>query len=308
MTRKPLGSLRPFALAATLLTVLAASTLGASQPPIFAVSTFQAAVSATSPGARGTAILEEKGSNQIFSVTINDLSGVSNGTSGSFGVFVTAANNTNTLAYLIGPLSLQGTNNTWVLKYEAVGTAPAQLSDTNRLGQLAVTNLEDLVGRYLLIANPGYTNVVNGVTNEVVYAVLFTRIPAFTTKAEAPHYYRKSPLIVPDVDPPNPHEKGWVKTLYTGSQGRSVFDLSAFHLSGGGTYSIFIEDPPFSSIMTNIGLLMISTNSGHTGTYNIDTRQGETLPFSSATVSNLSRRAIQIRDAFDEIHLEGIIP
>jgi hypothetical protein len=36
--------------------------------------------------------------------------------------------------------------------------------------------------------------------------------------------------------------------------------------------------------------------------------QGETLPFSSATVGDLSGRAIQIRDAFDEIHLEGVIP
>jgi len=308
MKQKPLGSLGAFALAAALLSGFAASTLGASRPAIYAVSTFQATVSATSPGAFGTAVLEEKGSNQIFSVTINNLSGTSNGTSGSFGVFVGAANNTNSLVYLIGPMSLQGTNSTWALKYEAVGAAPVQLSDTNRLGQLAVTNLYDLAGRYLLIANPGYTNVVNNVTNEVVYAVLFTQIPAFTAKAEAPHYDRKLPLIVPDVDPPNPSEKGYVKTIYTGSQGRSVFDISAFHLSGGGTYSILVEDPPLSMKMTNIGSLMISTNNIHTGTYNIDTREGETLPFSSPTVGNLSGRAIQIRDAFNEIHLEGRIP
>ncbi len=308
MKQKPLGLLGAFALAVALLSIFVASTLGAHQPTIYAVSTFQAEVTTTSPGARGTAVLEEQGSNQIFSVTISNLSGTSNGTSGSFGVFVSAANNTNALAYLIGPMSLQGTNNTWVLKYEAVGAAPPQLSDTNRLGQLAVTNLEDLVGRYLLIANPGYTNVVNGITNEVVYAVLFAQIPSFTTKAEAPHYDRKSPLIVPDVDPPNPREKGYVKTIYNSSQGRSVFDLCAIHLSGGGTYSIFIEDPPLSSNMTNIGLLMISTNNGHTGTYNIDTRQGETLPFSSPTATNLSGRIVLIRDAFNEIHLEGRIP
>jgi hypothetical protein len=308
MTQKPLGSLRPFALAATLLTVLAASTQGASQSSDLCRQHLPGCGERNESGPLRHRVLEEKGSNQIFSVTINNLSGVSNGTSGSFGVFVTSANTTSSPIYSDRPLEPPRNQLHVDLKYEAVGTAPAQLSDTNRLGQLAVTNLEDLVGQYLLIANPGYTNVVNGVTNEIVYAVLFTRIPAFTTKADAPHYHRKSPLIVPDVDPPNPHEKGWVKTIYNGSQGRSVFELSAFHLSGGGTYSIFIEDPPSSSIMTNIGLLMISTNSGHTGTYNIDTRQGETLPWKFPTVRDLSDRAIQIRDAFDEIHLEGIIP
>jgi hypothetical protein len=173
---------------------------------------------------------------------------------------------------------------------------------------LGVTNLNDLVGQYLLIANPGFTNIVNGVTNEIVEAVLFTRIPAFTTKAAALHYNRKSPLTTPSVAPPNPKERGWVKTILTGSQGRSVLDLAAFHLSGGGTYSIFIEEPPSSSIMTNIGPLVISTNAPYSGRYSRDTRKGETLPFQSPTVLDLSGRAIQIRDAFHEIHLEGTIP
>jgi hypothetical protein len=299
MTQKPSGLPWPFVLVATLLTVLVASNQGASQSSTFAVSTFQASAPATSPGPCGTAVLEEKGSNQIFSVTINNLSGVQNGTAGSFGVFVGSANTTSSPIFLIGPLSLQGTNYTWTLKFEAMGAAPAQLG---------VSNMTDLVGQFLFIANPGYTNVVNGVTNEIVYSVLFTRIPAFTTKADAPRYHRKSLLTVPFVAPPNPAEEGWVKTIFNGVQGRSVFELSAFHLSGGGTYSIFIEDPPSSSIMTNIGLLVISTNNVHTGSYNIDTRHGETLPLEAPTVRDLSDRAIQIRDAFDEIHLEGTIP
>jgi hypothetical protein len=299
MTQKSLGSLRPFVLAATLLPALAATTLGASHPPIFAVSTFQATVPATSPGPHGTAVLEEKGSNQIFSVTINNLSGVSNGTAGSFGVFVGGANTNNAPVSLIGPLNLQGTNYTWTLKYQAKGKPPAQLG---------VSNMTDLVGQFLFIANPGYTNIVHGVTNIVYSDVLFAQIPAFTTRANAPHYHRKSLLSVPDVAPPNPSEKGYVKTVLDGVHGRSVFDLRATHLSGGGTYSIFIEDPPSSAIMTNIGFLMLSTNNVHSGSYNIDTRQGETLPLESPTVTNLTGRVIEIRDAFDEIHLEGIIP
>lgn len=299
MRRESPDLLRLFVLILALSSGFAASTLGASQPTVYAVSTFQAEVSSMSPGARGTAVLEKKGPDQVFSVTVSDLSSVSNGTSGSFGVFVSAANDTNTPIFLIGPMSLQGAGNTWALKYEATGAPPAQLG---------VTNMEELVGQYLLIGNPGYTNVVNGVTNEIIYAVLFTKIPPFTTKAKAPHFNRKSRLTVPSVAPPNPHEKGYVKTIYTGSQGRSVFDLTAMHLSGGGTYSVFIEDPPSSSIMTNIGALLISTNAPRTGTFKVDTRVGETLPFSAPTVRDLSGRTIQIKDAFNEIHLEGTIP
>jgi hypothetical protein len=300
MRRKSLGLLKPFALAAALLPGFAASTPGASQPAIYAVSTFQSEIFSTSPGPFGTAVLEENGSNQIFSVTINNLGGVSNGPSGSFGVFISAAHNSNTLAYLIGPLNLQGTNDTWILKYEAVGAAPAQLSDTNQLAQLAVANLEDLAGMYLYVANPS-------TTSNFVNAVLFTRIPEFTTKAGAPHHNRKSLLTTPSV-PPNPHEKGWVKTIFTGSQGRSFFDLAAYHLSGGGTYTIYIENPPASSNMDSIGSLVISTNNIHTGTFSSDTRKGETMPFSSPTALGLSGRMIQIRDSFGEIHLEGTIP
>jgi hypothetical protein len=298
MKRKPLGSLRRFVPLVALLPGLAASALGASQPTISAVSTFQSEVASTSPGACGTAVLEEKGPNQIFSVTINNLGGVSNGTSGSFGVFVGPANTTNSPINLIGPMNLQGSDNTWVLEYEATGAPPAQLG---------VTNMEELVGQYLLIANPGYTNIVHGVTNEIVEAVLFTRIPPFTTKAEAPHFNRKSLLTPPSI-PPDSREKGWVKTVYSGSQGRSFFDLSAYHLSGGGTYSIFIEDPPASSNMSDIGFLVIPTNVMHSASYSCDTRKGETLPFNSPTVSDLSGRMIQIRDAFGEIHLQGTIP
>lgn len=300
MKRTPLGSLNTLVLVLALSATLAVCVLGASQPKLYAISTFQAEIASTSPGARGTAILEEKGSEQIFSVTVSDLGGVSNGTSGSFGVFVSAAHNSNTLAYLIGPMNLLGTNNTWVLKYDAVGAAPAQLSDTNRLAQLAVTNLEDLVGRFLYIANPSETsNFVN--------AVLFTQIPEFTTKPKAPHFNRKSKLTTIPV-PPNPHEKGWVKTAYSGSQGRSFFDLAAYHLSGGGTYTIYIESPPASSNMVVLDDLLISSNNLHTGSYSIDTSKGETMPFSSPTVRDLSGRMIQIKDAFGNVHLQGTIP
>jgi hypothetical protein len=284
-----------------LSSALAACVLGASQRRVSAVSTFQSERYSTTPGAFGTAVLEERGSEQIFSVTINNLGGVSNGPSGSFGVFLSPANNSNTLAYLVGPMNLQGSNGMWRLQYVGEGAAPAQLA------QLGVTNLDDLVGMYLLIANPGTNVIINGLTYETIYSVLFTKIPEFTTKSKAPHFNRKSKLTTISV-PPNPHEKGWIKTVYSGSQGRSFFGLAAYHLSGGGTYTIYIESPPASSNMVVLDDLLISSNNLHTGSYTIDTRKGETLPFNSPTVSDLTNRMIQIRDAFGDVHLQGTIP
>ncbi|HVM60596.1 MAG TPA: hypothetical protein VMV72_06980 [Verrucomicrobiae bacterium] len=287
-------------MAAALLSGFTMTASGASGPHVRAVSQFQSELYSTSPGSFGTAALEINGPKQIFSVTINNLAGVVNGGSGSFGVFVSVGNSTNIPVFLIGPLSLQGTNDTWAMTYEGIGVAPTQISSsdiTNLIGP--VTNLIELSGLYLIIANPSTNNIVN--------AVLFTQIPPFTTKGGAPHYSRKSPLLTPAVAP-NPKEKGWVKTIYTGSQGRSAFDIAAYNLPGGGSYSIFVENPPSSSIMSNIDTLVMSTNAVHTGTYSIDTHHGETIPFGCSTVRALSGRKIQIRDAFDEIHLEGTIP
>jgi len=338
MKRNRRSSLTPSILTMALLSCVAVGAWGASHQPMLAVGTFQREVDTPSPGPFGTTVLEEKGSDQIFSVTVDNLSGLAAGTVGSggtsasnasFAVYFSAANNTNTPVFFIAPLNLLGTNDTWTLKYEGVGAAPAQLG---------VADLQDLSGLYVVIGNPGPTNIVGGVTNIVgcttnvvdgatnvvgcatnivggvtnsfVNAVLYTQVPAFTTKSEAPRFNRKSLLTTLSV-PPNPIEKGYVRTIFTGSQGRSEFDIYAKNLTGGQSYSIFIEfhiPSPSSTIMSNIGSLAISTNNIHTGTYSRDTRRGETLPFSFPTVNDLSGRAIQIRDAFDEIHLEGTIP
>lgn len=338
MERNRRGSLKPFALTMALLSCVTVGAWGASHQPIMAVGTFQREIDTPSPGASGIAVLEEKGSDQIFSVTVDNLSGLAAGTGGSggssasnasFAVYLSTANNTSTPVFFVAPLNLLGTNDTWTLKYEAVGAAPAQLG---------VADLQDLSGLYLIIGNPGPTNIVGGVTNIVgcttnaiggvtnidgcvtnivggvtnsfVNTVLYTQVPAFTTKSEAPRFNRKSPLTTLSV-PPNPIEKGYVRSIFTGSQGRSEFDVSAKNLSGGQSYSIYIEfqiPSPSSTIMSNIGSLAISTNDIHTGTYSRDTHKGETLPFGFSTVNDLSGRAIQIRDAFDEIHLEGTIP
>ncbi len=83
--------------------------------------------------------------------------------------------------------------------------------------------------------------------------------------------------------------------------------MRATHLSGGGSYTLFLEDPPSSSSFTNIGSLVLSPNTT-TGTFGRDTAKGETLPFELSTSQDLSGRGIQIRDAFNQLHLEGVIP
>lgn len=239
-----------------------------------------------SPGASGNVVLEKQGSKQSFSVNIRNLPG------DSFAVLYGVDNSTNTPIFLISVMNRQGTNDNWVLHYEADGAAPSQLP---------VTNLDDFAGLYLFIGNPSATS------NTIVNVVLFAQIPPLTTRSAAPYFNAKSPLTVSTNAPPNPAEKGTVKAAFIGKQGRSLFTLQANHLSGGGAYSIFIEDPPSSKIFTNINTLVLSASTT-SGSFSRDTAKGETLPLLLPTTQFLSGRGIQIRDAFDQIHLEGVIP
>lgn len=285
--------LRPVVLTIALSSAFVAGARNAPAQNTSSTMTFQREVDSASPGPFGTAVLKKQGTKQIFSVAVHDLAG------SSFGVFVGTSNDTNTPIFLISAMDGQPATGDWVLKYSAVGSAPPQLG---------VTNLDDLAGLFLFIGTPGQqTNVVNGVTNIISGTVLFTQITPLTNNASAVRYNLKSPLTPPAVAPPNPRETGFVKTTYVGSRGRSVLTIFATRLSGGGAYTIFVEDPPSSQTLTNIGNLVLSLET-HTGTFRRDTRNGETLPFGSSTVQNLSGRAIEIHDAFGVTHLQGVIP
>lgn len=290
MKRDLHGSLRSFVLMMVLSSRLVAGARGADTSSII---DFQRSIDTPGFGPTATALLKKHGTKQIFSVTAQNLGG------GSFGVFFGAANDTNTPVFLVAAMDRQGTNDTRVLKYSADGAAPPQLG---------FADVEDMVGLYLFIASPGRTNISpSGVTNYIVNAVLFAQIPPLTTKADATRFKLKSPLAPPAFAPPNPLTKGYVKSSFIGTQGRSVLNIFASHLSGGGSYTIMVEDPPASMNMTNIGNLVLSPDTRN-GTFSRDTRKGETLPLQANTVQDLSGRAIEIRDAFDETHLEGVIP
>ena len=292
MKRKLHVLLRPFVLTMALSSGFAAGARNAPAQDTSSAMTFQREVDTASPGPAGTALLKKQGTKQIFSVAVHDLAGT------SYGVFVGPSNDTNTPVFLISAMDGQPATGNWVLNYRAVGGAPPQLG---------VADLDDLAGSYLFIATPGQTNISNGVTNLFVDAVLFTQITPLTTKASATRYNLKSALTPPPVAPPNPRTKGFVKTTYAGTIGRSVLNIFATRLSGGGAYTIFVQDSPSSQTLTNIGSLVLSPET-HTGTFRRDTRKGETLPFESPTVQDLSGRAIEIRDAFGVTHLQGVIP
>jgi len=285
MKRTSRISLGPFVIAGALAWGLVIPTLTATAQGTVSQIMFQRSVDSPSPGANGIVLLKKQGAKQIFSVTVNNLPG------SSFGVFYGVANNTNSPVFLISVMNRQGANNDWVLHYEAVGGAPPQLP---------VPDLDDLAGLYLFIAQPSGTNaIVNG--------VLFTQIPPLTKRSAAPHFNTRSRLALPAGAPPNPAEKGTIQSAFIGTRGRSLFSVRATNLSGGGSYTLLLEDPPSSSSFTNIGSLVLSTDTT-TGTFARDTANGETLPFELPTSQDLSGRGIQIRDAFNQLHLEGVVP
>lgn len=278
-------SLRPFVMTGALALGLVITTLTATAQSTVSQIMFQRSVDTPSPGPNGIVVLKKQGVKQIFSVNVNNLAG------SSFAVFYGVANSTNSPVFLISVMNRQGTNDNWVLHYEAVGGAPPQL---------LVSDLDDLAGIYLFIAQPSDTNsIVNG--------VLFAQIPPLTKQSAAPRFNARSPLAPPAGAPPNPAEKGAIRAAFIGTRGRSLFSVRATHLSGGGSYTLLLEDPLSSSSFTNIGSLVLSPSST-TGTFERDTAKGETLPFELPTSQDLSGRGIQIRDAFNQLHLEGVIP
>jgi hypothetical protein len=285
MKRNLHASLRPFAVTVALLSSLAIGAVTASAQTSISTMTFQRTIDTPGPGVNGSVVLKKQGAKQSFTVNVRNLPG------DSFGVFYGAANATNSPVFLISVMSRSGSNDNWVLHYDAVGSAPPQLP---------VTNLDDMADLYLFIAQPSDTN-------SIVDAVLVAQVPALTQNPAAFSFHLKSALTPPLIAPPNPKTKGLITTTFLGKQGRSIFDLHVNHLSGGGAYTIFVEDPPSSSIFTNLGSLELSASTV-TGTFHRDTGKGETLPFQSPTEYGLSGRGVQIRDAFDQIHVQGVIP
>jgi len=301
--------------------------IGAAGTKSSATATFQRTVDTPSPGPKGSVQLKKNGSKQTFLVDIRDLEGE------SFGLFLGFSNNnetnivcdttnlvcvtnlvtseitcttncvTNEVKVSVGLIGvLRGlTNNHWVVEYEANdGFAPVQLSGcfTDGMNTNCISDLDDLAGMFLFIANPSdESNTVN--------AVLFAEVPPLTT-GKSVKFKGKTKLALSAV-PPNPNAKGFITEKFDGTRGTSLLDIRCQNLFGGQQYSLWMSTIPGGIVVTNIAD-MAQTNGPGKATFRRYTAMGDQLPFSTSVVTNLSGFNIEIRDAFDGVHLQGTIP
>ncbi len=274
--------------------------------------------------------ITNSGAKQTCSVQINNLRET------DFGIFVgeSAIPDTNSLVFGVAPLDRTGLKKgNWMRKLTGVNGAPLEFD---------VANLSDLSGGSIYIASPsstfvgGVTNITGCVTNVsplgvtnittcttniyvgipfnvggtgTVSAVLWASIPPLVTNPSNFNYHSSTNLSRPSDPAPSPNAKGTVSVKFNNNQGRSVLDIRCTHLSAGQTYTLFIGDttnnPPV--VLVDAGT-MTSNENGGKQQFRRDTKFGDPLPLQAPNVTDLSGHVIQIQDAFNEVHLEGVIP
>lgn len=285
----------------------------------------QRTVDTPSPGPFGSvSLVQSANGKQTFNVDVKQLEGQ------SFGIYFATNNTFDTNAvFFLGSLDLK-TNGHWAIQYSAVGSAPPQL--TTRIP--GVTDLMDMAGLFIFVSNPSgstnfsgcvtnitgcTTNIVGGVTNfdncvtnidscvtnPVVNGVLVAEVPPLLANASAFNFKGKAILGLP-IAPPSPNAKGFITTKFNAKTGTSLLDIRATGLNGGQVYTVYFSTTPGGLTFTNLSITL--NQVGNSFSFHRDTRLGETLPLLASTVTNLSGINIEIRDAFDDLHLGGTIP
>jgi hypothetical protein len=275
---------------------------------------FQRQVDSPGAGPFGTLTIAKKGSKQSIDVDLRDLPGE------SFALFIGEQNTFDTdTVFFVASLDKR-TNDHWVLSLDSEdGFAPVQVR------QFGFDDVEDLAGLFLFVSNPaGTTNIVcdtntivcitndlaqvicstNCTTNAVVGSVLATQIPVLTNSTSGLNFKGKVDLTEPLI-PPSQGAKGRIFVKFNAKQGRSILKLDASGLPGGQVYSLCISNATTAGF-TNIA--QVTTTTGSKFSFRRDTKRGEMLPLLSPSVVSLSGTVIQIKDAFNEVHLEGVFP
>jgi hypothetical protein len=278
--------------------------------------------------------ITNSGGKQTCIVQINNLRET------DFGIFIGSAPTPDTNSTVSGVAPLNRINfkkGNWSSNFSGVNGAPLEFN---------VPNLNDLSGGSIYIASAtdnalvqGVTNITGCVTNidiildvtnvtkcvtniyvgipinaggtGTVTAVLWAPIPPLVSNPSDFNYHNTLDLSLPanDAAPPSPNAKGTVSVKFNNSQGRSVLDVRGANLTAGQTYTLFIGDstnlPP--AVLVEAGT-MTSNKTGAQQQFLRDTKFGDPLPLQVRNVIDLSGRAVQIRDAFGSVHLEGVVP
>ncbi|MEI6085419.1 MAG: hypothetical protein WCS70_14125 [Verrucomicrobiota bacterium] len=322
------------AVTAVSLSVLALSHAGEVPPPTdgSANAQFRRTVDPSPRAASGRATfrVSNSGAKQTCTIQISDL------TLTDFGIFIGASPTPDTNSLISGVAPLNRTNlkkGTWSRILTGVNGAPLEFD---------VPNLNDLAGGTIYIAGAednalesGVTNItgcatnITGTTTNItgcvtntyfgiplntggtgtVSTILWAPIPPILAKPAEFNYRNSLNMDLPPAPAPSPSAKGKVSVKFNNSQGQSILDIQGSNLTAGQTYTVFIGDttnnPPF--VLVDAGT-MTSNKNGSDQQFLRDTKFGDPLPFQARDVIDLSGRVIQIRDAFGEVHLRGIIP
>lgn len=225
----------------------------------------------------------------------------------------------------------------WSRRFASLGIAPAEFQLLN------IFDLASLTSHVIDISQPGepnivtlstnvlagVTNIFGGITNIVgnstnivfgipvpiqgqtgtVFSALWAPLRGVSGKPSASSFSSKAALSLPAGVPPSPDANGSIRIRFSGSQGRSVFDVRAANLTRGQKYTLWIGDSlnPTNYVLLATGEMALDKSGGH-ARFLRDTRFADPLPQQAGDVDELSGRVLQIRDGFFAVHLEGAIP
>jgi hypothetical protein len=278
---------------------------------------FQQPDAHSTPGPAGKLLLVEDGAQQLFHAQIKQLSLTDLSIQVDTNSFY---DGTNSPVFYVALLNRTGAKlGNWSRKLTGTSGAPPEFQ------VIGVDNLSDLSDlRSIVIGNPGstnitggtnfiectqivtngmtittcFTNIMGGVTNIYINAFVWAPVPQLVAKPSVFSFRVKTDMDLPSV-PPSPKATGKILFKYSGSQGRSLFDVNVSGLIQGQTYSLHVSD---AATNVNSGLLAL-TSGGSSGRYHRDTKRGDPLPLQAASTADLTGRVFTIQDAFGIVHL-----
>lgn len=116
----------------------------------------------------------------------------------------------------------------------------------------------------------------------------------------------KSPLMRP-TPAPDADASGYVETRKRASDNHQKFKVEAEHLDPAGSFSVFVEDAVGSGVFASAGVMGSQSSVGEFE-LELETEDGDALPFGVASVDDLAGRGVQVRDGSNVVYLEGMVP
>jgi hypothetical protein len=166
----------------------------------------------------------------------------------------------------------------------------------------------------------GVTNVVGNTTNIIdgivvpnpgqigyFFYALWAPLPSLSANPSSLSFHRRAALI--PVGDASPRAKGTLDISFNGNTGRSLMRVRAVNLTHGQQYTLFVADRTNQDLYVMIPAdTMKQVKLGATATFVRDTKFADPLPQQARDIGDLSGRVVQIRDAFDVVHMQGVLP